>query len=126
MFALDFATRAHEMKRSTDNPTTLSAACTAVTRDGTPVIASAWGRQIASYAWGAANVIFVVGAPELVPTPGRRRTSGSTSAACRWKTPARMPTYAQHSQVAKILEIHQELPGPVNVVLVLICQQAGL
>src|SRR6266849_3327925 len=30
--------------------------------------ASASGSQLASYAWGAANVIFVVGAQKLVPT----------------------------------------------------------
>ena len=40
----------------------------AVTRDGTVVIASASGSQLASYAWGAANVIFAVGAQKLVPT----------------------------------------------------------
>jgi len=40
----------------------------AITRDGTLVIASASGSQLASYAWGAANVIFVVGAQKLVPT----------------------------------------------------------
>src|SRR6266536_2995026 len=40
----------------------------AVTLDGTLVIASASGSQLASYAWGAANVIFVVGVQKLVPT----------------------------------------------------------
>lgn len=39
----------------------------AVTHDGTLVVASALGSQLASYAWGAANVIFVVGAQKLVP-----------------------------------------------------------
>src|SRR5262249_11555407 len=40
----------------------------AVTADGTLVIASASGSQLAPYAWGAANGIFVVGAQKLVPT----------------------------------------------------------
>ena len=48
--------------------------------------------------------------------------SGSISAACRWKTRAQA-AYGQHSQVAKILEIHQELPGRIHVVL--IRQQVG-
>jgi YkgG family uncharacterized protein len=40
----------------------------AVTAGGTLVIASAPGSQLASCAWGAANVIFVAGAQKLVPT----------------------------------------------------------
>ena len=44
-----------------------------ITGDGTLVIASASGSQLASYAWGAANVIFVVGAQKLVPTPEAAR-----------------------------------------------------
>ena len=35
--------------------------------DGTLVIASALGSQLAAHAWGAANVVFVVGAQKLVP-----------------------------------------------------------
>jgi hypothetical protein len=31
-------------------------------------INDAGGRQLASYAWGAANVIFIVGVQKLVPT----------------------------------------------------------
>jgi YkgG family uncharacterized protein len=39
----------------------------AITRDGALFIASASGSQLASYVWGAASVIFVVGAQKLVP-----------------------------------------------------------
>ncbi len=39
-----------------------------VALDGTVVIASASGSQLASYVRGAANVIFVIGAQKLVPT----------------------------------------------------------
>jgi hypothetical protein len=35
--------------------------------DGSLFIASASGSQLASYTWGATNVIFVVGAQKLVP-----------------------------------------------------------
>jgi len=52
----------------------------AITRDGTLVIASASGSQLASYAWGAASVIFVVGTQNS-SRPWTRRTSGSTSTA---------------------------------------------
>jgi acyl-CoA hydrolase len=68
MFALDFATQAQEMKAIGGQPDYALGSVHAVTRDGTLVIASASGSELASYAWGAANVIFVVGARKLVPT----------------------------------------------------------
>ena len=68
MIALDFATQLPEMKAIGGQPDYALGSVHAVTRDGTLVIASASGSQLASYAWGAANVIFVVGAQKLVPT----------------------------------------------------------
>src|SRR6266487_83933 len=68
MFALDFATQAQEMKAIGGQPDYALGSVHAVTRDGALVIASASGSQLASYAWGAAHVIFVVGAQKLVPT----------------------------------------------------------
>jgi acyl-CoA hydrolase len=68
MLALDFATQAQQMKVIGGQPDYALGSVHAVTRDGTLVIASASGSQLASYAWGAANVIFVVGAQKLVPT----------------------------------------------------------
>ena len=68
MFALDFATQAQQMKAIGGQPDYALGSVHAVTRDGTLVIASASGSQLASYAWGAASVIFVVGAQKLVPT----------------------------------------------------------
>ncbi len=80
MFALDFATQVQEMKAIGGQPDYALGSVHAVTRDGTLVIASASGSQLASYAWGAANVIFVVGAQNSSP-PWKRHTSGSTSTA---------------------------------------------
>jgi acyl-CoA hydrolase len=68
MFALDFATQAQQMKAIGGQPDYALGSVHAITRDGTLVIASASGSQLASYAWGAANVIFAVGAQKLVPT----------------------------------------------------------
>ena len=101
MFALDFETQAQEMKAIGGQPDYALGSAHAVTRDGTLVIASASGSQLASYAWGAANVIFVIGAQKLVPDldTARRRLN-------------------QHSLVGKILEIHQEPPGRIHVVLI--------
>src|SRR6266513_3147642 len=68
MFALDFETQAQEMKAIGGQPDYALGSVQPVTRDGTLVIASASGSQLASYAWGAASVIFVAGAHKLVPT----------------------------------------------------------
>ena len=73
MFALDFETQAQQMKAIGGQPDYALGSVHAVTRDGTLVIASASGSQLASYAWGAANVIFLAGTQKLVPW--QRRTS---------------------------------------------------
>src|SRR5258708_14334929 len=68
MFALDFATQAQQMKAIGGQPDYALGSVHAVTPDGTLVIASASGSQLPSYAWAAANVIFVAAAQKLVPT----------------------------------------------------------
>src|SRR5712691_7135172 len=67
MMALDFATQLQEMKAIAGQPEYALGSVHAVSRKGTLVIASASGSQLASYAWGAANVIFVIGAQKVVP-----------------------------------------------------------
>src|SRR6266568_1498558 len=66
MMALDFATQLQEMKAIAGQPDFALGSVHAVTRDGTLIVASASGSQLASYVWGAANVIFVVGTQKLV------------------------------------------------------------
>ncbi|MGB6571526.1 MAG: LUD domain-containing protein [Trebonia sp.] len=122
MFALDFATQAQEMKAISGQPDYALGSVHAVTADGTLVIASASGSQLASYAWGAANVIFVVGVQKLVPTleAAHQRIYQHSLPLEDARAQA---AYGQHSQVGKVLEIHQELPGRIH--LVLIRQQVG-
>jgi len=117
MFALDFATQAQEMKAIGGQPDYALGSVHAVTADGTLVIASASGSQLASYAWGAANVIFVVGAQKLVPNleAAHQRIYQHSLPLEDARAQA---TYGQHSQVGKILEIHQELPGRIHIVLI--------
>jgi len=117
MFALDFATQAQEMKAIGGQPDYALGSVHAVTRDGTLVIASASGSQLASYAWGAASVIFVVGAQKLVPTveAAHQRVYQHS---LKLEDARAVAAYGQHSQVGKILEIHQELPGRIHIVLI--------
>jgi 2-polyprenyl-6-methoxyphenol hydroxylase-like FAD-dependent oxidoreductase len=117
MLALDFATQAQEMKAIGGQPDYALGSVHAVTRDGTLVIASASGSQLASYAWGAASVIFVVGAQKLVPTleAAHQRIYQHSLVLEDARAQA---VYGQHSSVGKVLEMHQELPGRVHVVLI--------
>ena len=117
MFALDFATQAQQMKAIGGQPDYALGSVHAITRDGTLVIASASGSQLASYAWGAANVIFVAGAHKLVPTLQAAHQRIYTHSLPLEDARAQA-AYGQHSQVGKILEIHQELPGRIHVVLI--------
>ena len=75
------------------------------------------GSELASYAWGAANVIFVVGAQKLVPT-----LAAAHQRIYQHSLPLEdaraQAAYGQHSQVGKLLEIHPELPGRIHIVLI--------
>ena len=117
MFALDFATRLQEMKAIAGQPDYALGSVHAVTRDGTLVIASASGSQLASYAWGAANVIFAVGAQKLVTTVEAAHER-IYKHSLKLEDARAYAAYGQHSSVGKILEIHQELPGRIHVVLI--------
>jgi L-lactate utilization protein LutB len=117
MLALDYATQLQEMKAVAGQPAYALGSVHAITRDGALVIASASGSQLASYAWGAANVIFVVGVQKLVPTieAARERIYEHSLELEHARAYA---AYGQNSRVGKILEIHQEDPGRIHVVLI--------
>ena len=117
MLALDFETQAQEMKALAGQPDFALGSVHAVTREGTLVIASASGSQLASYAWGAANVIFVVGAQKLVPTLDAARER-IFQHSLKLEDARALAAYGQNSSVGKVLEIHQELPGRIHVVLI--------
>ena len=114
---LDFATQLQEMKAIAGQPEFALGSVHGVTRDGTLVIASASGSQLASYAWGAANVIFVVGAQKLVPTPEAARER-IYEHSLKLEDGRAYAAYGINSRVGKILEIHQEDPGRIHVVLI--------
>jgi hypothetical protein len=70
-----------------------------------------------AYFRGAANVIFVVGAHKLVPTleAAHQRIYQHS---LKLEDARAQAAYGQHSSVGKVLEIHQELPGRIHVVLI--------
>ena len=117
MLALDFATQAQEMKAIAGQADFAVGSVHAITGEGSLVIASASGSQLAAYAWGAANVIFVVGTQKLVPTLDAARDR-IFEHSLKLEDARAYAAYGQNSYVGKILEIHQELPGRIHIVLI--------
>ena len=117
LMALDFETQAQEMKAIAGQADLTLGSVHAVTQDGVLVIASASGSQLASYAWGAANVIFVIGAQKIVPDMEAARER-IFEHSLKLEDARAYATYGQNSFVGKILEIHQEFPGRTHVVLI--------
>ena len=117
MMALDYATQLPEMRAIAGQPDYALGSVHAVTSDGTLVIASASGSQLASYAWGAANVIFVVGAQKLVPSL-KAAHERIVQHSLPLEDARAYAAYGQNSRIGKILEIHQEDPGRIHVVLI--------
>ena len=117
MFGLDFETQLQEMKAIAGQADYALGSVHAITRDGTLVIVSASGSQLASYAWGAANVIFVVGAQKLVASleAARERIVEHT---LKLEDARAFAAYGRNSVIGKVLEIHQEQPGRIHVVLI--------
>jgi LUD domain len=117
MLALGFETQGQEMKAIAGQPDFPIGSVHAVTRDGALVIASASGSQLASYAWGATNVIFVVGAQKLVPTleAAQQRI---TEHSLKLEDARALAAYGQNSSIGKVLQIHQERPGRIHIVLI--------
>ena len=121
MIALDFATQLPEMKAVAGQPDYALGSVHAVTREGTLVIASASGSQLASYAWGAANVIFVVGAQKLV-TSLEAAHERIIEHSLRSRTPAPTPPTAEQPR----RQDPRDPPGgPGRIHVVLIRQQVG-
>ena len=117
LLALDFATQLPEMKALVGQADYALGSVHAVTRDGTLVIASASGSQLAAYAWGAPNVIFVIGAQKLVPNVEAARER-IYQHSLKLEDARAYAAYGMNSYVGKILDIHQETPGRIHVILI--------
>jgi hypothetical protein len=117
MMALDYATQLPEMKAVAGMADYALGSVHAVTLEGTLVIASASGSQLAAYAWGAASIIFVVGAQKLVPDLEAAHER-IVEHSLKLEDARAYAAYGQNSRIGKILEIHQEDPGRIHVVLI--------
>ena len=114
---LDYQTQLAEMKAVAGTPDFSLGSVHAITSGGALFIASFSGSQLASYAWGAASVIFAVGAQKLAPNAEAARER-IFQHSLPLEDARAFAAYGQNSAVGKILEIHQEMPGRIHVVLI--------
>jgi hypothetical protein len=114
---LDPATQFAEFRRGVASPQVVVGSVHAVTEDGQLVIASASGSQLSAYAFGAGQVIWVVGAQKVVPD-----LATAFERIKRYSYPledarARV-AYGMPSAINKQLVVSGEMPGRARVVLV--------
>ncbi len=115
--ALDRATQQAEIRRLCASPDVLVGSVHAITEHGQVLVASAAGNQLGAAAFGASQVIWVVGAQKLVRTleDGLRRIREYCQPLEDARTRA---AYGQPSAINKILIVNGELPGRITIVLV--------
>jgi hypothetical protein len=118
VLSLDRKTHAQEIRKLRSTPEYMVGSVQAVTEAGQVLTASGGGSQLAPYAYGAAKVIWVVGAQKIVAdlNEGFRRIE-------EYSYPledARMhAAFGMHSSVNKTLIVHREMvPGRITIVLV--------
>ncbi|MDQ1662052.1 MAG: hypothetical protein QOJ68_2032 [Blastococcus sp.] len=114
---LDPATQISEYRRGVASPQVVVGSVHAVTEDGQLVIASASGSQLSAYSFGAAQVIWVVGAQKVVPDLAtaferiKRYSYPLEDARAR-------AAYGMASAINKQLVISGDMPGRARVLLV--------
>ncbi len=111
-------TQMREMIKMGATPEWMVGSVHAVTEDGTVVIASNTGSQLAGYAAGAAHVIWVVGAQKIVPN-----LDEAFKRVREYSLPLEderaLKAYGTNSNISKLLIVHREVtPGRTTMILV--------
>jgi hypothetical protein len=114
---LDPRTQMDEFRRHVSTMELVVGSVHAVTEDGHVVVASASGSQLAAYAFGANQVVWVVGAQKVVPDLDaafdriERHSYPLEDARLR-------EAYGMSSYIGKQLVVSRETPGRITVLLV--------
>ena len=117
VLSLDRKTQSNEIRKLRTIPDYIVGSVHAITESGQVLTASGTGSQISAYAYGAAKVIWVVGAQKIVSdlNEGFRRIE-------EYSHPledARMQeAFGVHSSLNKILVINRDTPGRITIVFV--------
>ncbi|HAF60896.1 MAG TPA: hypothetical protein DCK95_01050 [Anaerolineaceae bacterium] len=116
--SMDNKTQMREMIKLGATPEYMIGSVHAVTEDGSVVIASNTGSQLAGYAASAAHVIWVVGTQKIVPNLDEaiRRIYEYT---LPLEDERILQAYGINSNVSKLLIVHKEItPGRTSMILV--------
>jgi L-lactate utilization protein LutC len=115
---MDRQTQMREMVKLGAVPEYMLGSVHAVTEDGTVVVASNTGSQLAGYAASAAHVIWVVGAQKIVPNldEAMKRIREYTYPL---EDERALQAYGMNSRISKLLIVHNEvMPGRTTMILV--------
>lgn len=116
--AMDRATQGREMIKLGATPEWMVGSVHAVTEDGTVVIASNTGSQLAGYAAAAAHVVWVVGAQKIVPNLDEAFKRIREYTYPREDERA-LQVYGMNSNISKLLIVHREvMPGRTAMIIV--------
>ncbi len=112
------ATQGREMIKMGAVPKWMVGSVQAVTEDGTVVIASNTGSQLAGYAASAAHVVWVVGAQKIVPN-----LDEAFKRIREYSLPLEderaLQVYGMNSNISKMLIVHREaMPGRTTMIIV--------
>jgi len=115
---MDRATQMREMIKMGAVPEWIVGSVHAVTEDGTVVIASNTGSQLAGYAASAAHVVWVVGAQKIVPT-----LDEAFKRIREYSLPLEderaLKAYGMNSNISKWLIVHKEvMPNRITMIIV--------
>jgi L-lactate utilization protein LutC len=115
---MDRATQGREMIKMGAVPEWMVGSVHAVTEDGTVVVASNTGSQLAGYAASAAHVVWVVGAQKIVPNLDEAFKRIREYSYPREDERA-LQAYGMNSSISKLLIVHREvMPGRTTMILV--------
>lgn len=115
---MDRATQGREMIKMGAVPEWIIGSVHAVTEDGTVVIVSNTGSQLAGYAASAAHVLWVVGAQKIVPNleEAMKRIREYTYPL---EDERALQVYGVNSFISKVLIVHREvMPGRTTMIIV--------
>lgn len=117
VLSLDRKTQGDEIRKLRAIPDYIVGSVHAITEAGQALTASGTGSQISAYAYGAAKVIWVVGAQKLVSdlNEGFRRIEEYSHPL---EDTRMQEAFGVHSSLNKTLVINRDTPGRITVVLV--------
>ncbi len=117
LMKMDRNTQHLEMNKMGAAPEYVIGSVQAVTEDGKILIASATGSQLASYVYGAINVIWVVSTKKIVSNldDGIKRINEYI---LPLEDARALKAYGGHTSLNKILIVNKERPGRITIILV--------